>query len=814
MPEILKQSAEEKINCIRFIPFMLKDPKQDNIQDEKWNYCFTKVLLNRKTSKAIEPNQILPIWCKREKWIKPEKLIANVIDIAREETWLWIMRLFWDKDAPVEHYGFLWLDWKIIHNSAKFFAWELQYDHEPFPINAERSRTKFIYLDKSQFENLLNNWNIEYEWEPLSLLSDIHLSSRARSDKWVRANTANIRDIHWYLSNNIKLYESEIKKDLMILFCKHYWQWVFESEERIQKIVEIKSLSLNDANKVEEYFNKFVKHYEISESEIKDVLKRLRVFRYAMPSEIEGKKETNYEALSRTAKLFTWKWTDKEELLAILKANPQVRTWFRKIRHLLRDVFNGSEINKQENSKKNKNHLQFWRARLDRSAKTLKDPYKELLSLLWLNIQCWDIGVDDLERYLFEVLWNEWEIQWIDNRPKQRRKLSSDLARLLQKEYWSEQKSVARKDFFDAAQISGSLISWIAKTYLSKKIWKKYKLELINSLNEIDSVQDILLLVWLSLWQNIPSNYHWKNKKQIRGRLVFEARRKLTLIILALEVKKTINEKKEWKTDKIDKLFHKIFTAPIKTKVLTHKKTRERIIIDEDKEINWEYDYHVNIRESRQIKWIKDSDFYWDHREKDPESFVRKILTRWESPHTFDDLFWRAIIADSSNPDMIKRIKQKVVFYKTEWEGLIKVEKEIEDHWIVFEIMDRIMKINPNAVFLDYKPTSKEWEGLQSNWWWWWAELYYAKIYVRIWSETEEIMIFPTTKNKEWKIVSWLKHFKDKKKDDERYAFDRLLEPWWYMHRSVIDLLFPPSIYWNPIHKLREDRSNWKKYEY
>jgi hypothetical protein len=34
MAEILKQSAEKDINCIRFIPFMLQDPEYDSILDE------------------------------------------------------------------------------------------------------------------------------------------------------------------------------------------------------------------------------------------------------------------------------------------------------------------------------------------------------------------------------------------------------------------------------------------------------------------------------------------------------------------------------------------------------------------------------------------------------------------------------------------------------------------------------------------------------------------------------------------------------------------------------------------------------------
>ncbi len=302
----------------------------------------------------------------------------------------------------------------------------------------------------------------------------------------------------------------------------------------------------------------------------------------------------------------------------------------------------------------------------------------------------------------------------------------------------------------------------------------------------------------------------------IKKRIVFEARRKLALMIVLWNVDSWYFQNIDKTNEIIEELAEDMFTLP---QVDAHpvyigddKGIRDIVIFPHGDE---KPDEIVRTQETTFRKFIpkkEEVSFLVGNevRTKQLDSAYRKVIVRgFSDPKEVKDLFGRSltIAEDLDDP------RSKEYIHRRETRS-IRIEdkmKTVSDMAPILDILERYSQ-KPGVRILEYKPTPPPGKTMQSNGVGGGGDIRVSKFYIEHTDDEgikryEEVQIFSPGEGDDKTSSLFSEH--KKKEDDKRYFLDRMLSTKGL--RSFLELMFPTTIYGGPIHAMvrgQKDRKN------
>jgi len=364
-------------------------------------------------------------------------------------------------------------------------------------------------------------------------------------------------------------------------------------------------------------------------------------------------------------------------------------------------------------------------------------------------------------------------------------------------------------------RLADATITNITKTHLSDRL-SGYQRSLIEPIDEIKTCQNILRLLAYAIGENLPESFEEKEASAIKKRLMFEARRKLVLMLLGTEVLSERERVLKIGEYEISKVITGLTSAPLEipTKKIINEKDDSLIAISTP---NCEY---PDARKKKGIKIEDDIDMKREMSVKNPEGekdtidviieartpkteeeMTRKVLARGQGPETFHDIFGNYFAVDCSKKWATTRHVREVSWYKLNGRH---VTKEVEDYGSVFAIIDAIEKSNKSIRIIDYKPSPPPGGRVKSSGGGGGAKLTYSKFYVQLGEEKKEFFIFPSRETAEegGRIQSGLFYKQEKIDQSKDYGVQRLGEESGGTSYSALNVFFPQEYYGSAIEKI------------
>jgi len=818
-----RNNAQE---VVRVFPFAVREEGRE-LHDEKGHYCFSEVVLAEKTEDAKNPHQLMPIGGK----VDPGETPAHAaFRETLEETAGRVSNLsLIDQE---QKYGFG--DQKKRH--AIFYTAEMPGGTaDLYPLNREEDKLAFQRLTLRQLKILFR----EGEHGNSPLLDSLILDEDIRISCGTKADTEEIEKIQEQVLLAMQDYEAGAKQGILLLLSRSIL-----SGERIGNVQEeIKNIKSTDCNDMENYFKSFIQKYNVTEEEVGRAHHLLCLQKKIEP---RNSKESVYESMARLTKIFPDDIT-KEEMLTILRANPNIRLVMKSLRNFAKGAL-GGRVRKRKSSLLRSNPsrgdslrgedekgLQNKTPNIRLVMKSLRNFAKRVLGGgvrkgLYSNPLKKDSVRKEREAILQANLQAKSLCEAVDEMIDQYASPQKERGRGVMGVFFQDSIRIlhslsrrkGRTNLGELSSMANDMITEITGDHLSQEIGTDYKLSLINPLNEIEAESNPARLLEISQGKNLPPAYLKDDAQSMHSRIIFEAKRKLMLMAFASETHKVINTRRKRGTENISRIFEGIMGAPCEVGITTVSNSDGDILnirtpsslvsgeiseegigaymrsfFSESESTEFSHDY-------RRESCTHDDIFYFSNasvREKTASSIMRKILTRGESPHAFDDIFGRTIAVDTKNKLHMERRRKNVLVYNK------KTNKDearyFEDYESVFLFLENIKKVSPEARILRYSPSSSVGESCMSKGGGGGAKICFSKVYIEIDGEIEEIMIFPTTKDDSDNIQQGYYHQLKKKEDDKKYAVSRLLNPAEGVSESLVELLWPASVYGVPIHSIQ-----------
>lgn len=356
-------------------------------------------------------------------------------------------------------------------------------------------------------------------------------------------------------------------------------------------------------------------------------------------------------------------------------------------------------------------------------------------------------------------------------------------------------------------------INNIVDAAIYSRVGDSYPKDSVNQITDISGAQLGTLISYAFALEN-PS---WGNDAgegdealRMKKRIVFEARRKLTLLYLFSEVDKNYAEVIKNGNEPIEKLVQGLLTLPqVKGEIISVSDAEgdlENIFVNENLDISDE-DKKIKKQETkfRRFKHKESAVSFLvgnEVRTKQMDSVYRKVIVRGISnPKDIKDIYGRTftLVEDPNSVHSKKYLVQRE-------SRMLMIDGKLQmahDFAPILDILEYYQ--NQKGVRItQYKATPLLGENMQSN-----SvggnQIRVAKFYVEHVDEkgierTEEIQIFSPSEDGKSALYWQAK----KKEDDERYFLDRMLDTKGL--RSFLELIFPTAIYDEPIHAMVQDK--------
>jgi|GEM_PF-3919941 len=403
---------------------------------------------------------------------------------------------------------------------------------------------------------------------------------------------------------------------------------------------------------------------------------------------------------------------------------------------------------------------------------------------------------------------------------------AEDQARELLEQYLGIPKEVYRY----LSRYADTIISGIAKRIFADRIGDQVSLSFIEPLNEIENCDALdLIETALGIGHLVEKYRHEATENgndadDLLARLTFEARRKLLMMMVEAESLPYFEKKSKQGDAPFQQIWNAINTGPrfgvqLATVYGADGEMVDIITNNTPQTQRGVYTrgasegYHFSTERSDRVREVT----LYDGRkmlariskrpEKRFEDYMRKIFLGAAEP---TDLFGHEIIVESSDPSLLERKKQKLVFYEKgkEPRSLLDATKEVDDHALVFDLIDTFrsrLKEGWDMKVVDFKETPRgtdyrlRGERAGSG-----GKVRLSKFVIRLTSPNgkvfdEEIQIFIPAHGK-----SAFFYHEEKKRDDARYQVERYLERLGLSaskkgdaasRSSLAELFLPPSIY-------------------
>lgn len=361
-------------------------------------------------------------------------------------------------------------------------------------------------------------------------------------------------------------------------------------------------------------------------------------------------------------------------------------------------------------------------------------------------------------------------------------------------------------------------INNIVDAAIYSRVGDSYPKDSVNQITDISGAQLGTLISYAFALEN-PS---WgddagegEEALRMKKRIVFEARRKLTLLYLFSEVDKNYAEVIKNGNEPIEKLVQGLLTLPqVKGEIISVSSkdgNLENIFVNENLDISDE-----NIKIKKQETKFR--------RFKQKEGAVSFLVGNEVRTKQMDSVYRKVIVRGISNPKDIKDIYGRTFTLVEDPNSTNSKKYLVQRESRMLMIDGKLQMVNDFAPILDileyyqnqkgvritqYKATPRLGEKMQSN-----SvggnQIRVAKFYVEHTDEkgierTEEIQIFSPSEDGKSALYWQAK----KKEDDERYFLDRMLDTKGL--RSFLELIFPTAIYDEPIHAMVQDKKQRTK---
>lgn len=390
---------------------------------------------------------------------------------------------------------------------------------------------------------------------------------------------------------------------------------------------------------------------------------------------------------------------------------------------------------------------------------------------------------------------------------------------------------IPKESYRYLSRFADSIISGIAKRIFADRIGDQVSLSFIEPLNEIENC-DALELIETALgigllvekYRSEGEAHDPGESDELLGRLTFEARRKLLMMMVEADSLPHFEKKSKQGDAPFQQIWNAINTGPRHQIQLTtvYGSTGKMVDILTNNTSSAEWGVYTKNPSSRHTFSTERSDRVRaitlhnggtilarvsKRPEKKFDDYMRKIFLGATEP---TDLFGREIIVESSDPKLLERKKQTLVYYEKGKNagGLTESTKEVDDHTLVFHFIDTVranLKEGWDMKVLEFKPTPHGTdyrllgERAGSG-----GKVRLSKFVIRLTSPNgkifdEEIQIFVPSNGK-----SGFFYHEEKKQDDARYQVERYLERLGLSasqkgdvasRSSLAELLLPPSIF-------------------
>jgi 8-oxo-dGTP pyrophosphatase MutT (NUDIX family) len=360
-------------------------------------------------------------------------------------------------------------------------------------------------------------------------------------------------------------------------------------------------------------------------------------------------------------------------------------------------------------------------------------------------------------------------------------------------------------------------INNIVDVGINPRVGAVYQRDLVSQITDISGAQLGRLLSYAFSLEN-PS---WgdeagsgKDALLMKKRIVFEARRKLTLLFLFSEVDQSYAEVIKKGNEPIEKLVQGFLTLPqVRGEIVSLGNERGEIenILVNPKEKSFRESAVIKKQETRFRRFkpgTRGIPFLVGNevRTKQMDSVYRKVIVRGiNDPKDIKDIYGRAftIAPDQENPLSKKYVSQREI-RSLMIDGKLQ---NVNDFAPILDILEYYQN-QPNVRVFQYKATPELGENTKSSGVGG-GEIRAAKFYIEHTDEKgitrfEEIQIFSSSEDGK-SALYWQSK---KKEDDERYFLDRMLDTKGL--RSFLELMFPTAIYGEPIHAMIQDKKTRK----
>ncbi len=774
-------SADIK-HLVRIFTFRLAEG--DVFDDLKNNYSFSEIIFGEMDEYANNPNAVMPMGGVIDA-SKTTDIIATARDKMRSKGGADFGKILHFENAEFNSQGQVPMDFSYIKQQYRFthpkkkneksetrevtyVAGELLPSTKPFPVNQDDDHIRqFHYLTRGQLETLLRDGKITLNDKECFLLDGLNRNSRKRQEAGIRVEDADVSKARNFLKQSMEVFEANAKREVLELLFKFILPVPKNNADGYEnagerKLLEIKKLKNENPGIIEDFFQNVIDEYSVTSEQIQEAFTLLKLRRKSQPilsSQDNKESDPKTEVLARMPLVFPDDGGSRTEIRSILESNQEIKRVF----HLIH-----SFVNKLlEDMDSEAAHHKSFSNKLD----TLLNLYQS------------------------------------DN---------SDYQEIMTLEFFDIFR-VNGKKMSHYANLANQMVRNISRIHMKGRM-KGYNNSLLDPLDEVLNCNDPIVLLGFSVGKNMPPAYNDPQYAEEKKRLIFESRRKLVFILLATEVVGAREKKIDIGNQKIQDVFDQILTPPEQIETTEFRDEKGNFVALETKNTTIPKKLHTKIFEKKidQRRKIKVKNTRGENDElcviiesRDPkkaEEMGRKVLNRGNSPYQFDDIFGRTIAIDTLKEWAMGRIERKVTYYAVDYEStdshegsLIKKECVCNDYAGVFAIMDAILHENPRAKILKYKPSPLPGGRIQSSGGGGGVKIPYAKFYIDIDGQREEIMIFPSTKEKSGKkgvyIRSGLHYKKEKGIDDEEYWFRRLTTPGKRSHYSPINVMFPQGIY-------------------
>lgn len=366
-------------------------------------------------------------------------------------------------------------------------------------------------------------------------------------------------------------------------------------------------------------------------------------------------------------------------------------------------------------------------------------------------------------------------------------------------------------------------IASVVDTGIHPRVGGRYHKNLVSPISDISGSQ-LGKLIKYGFSLDKP-NWGKRTGKDVglRKRMVFEARRSLTLLYLFTKVDEYYASVMEKGKQPLEELTEGYLTLPIHSAVLVVRETAQKELenvqifpggtpFEEIPGFVQETKFREFIHEKNADSEITKPSFWVGNevRTKQMDSVYRKAIVRGsDDPKSIQDIYGRSLTLVPNFED--KRSEKYLIQREKRNIFLDGKMQDVEDFAPILDILEYYSKQKNVRVF-KYKGTPKDGAKMMSSGVGG-GQIRAAKFYVEHIEENkeknipryEEIQIFSPSEDGKT-AVYWEKK---KKEDDARYFLDRMLDAKGL--RSFIELMFPTTIFGEPVHALQRDKRHRKR---